>query len=396
MRRFFYVINKTLSLITFINLYFYQKNIHLYMTLLIVYAVLSILLSFLCSILEAALLSFTPSFLRMKTKEGKGYAKTLTNFKKDIDKPLIAILTINTIAHTVGAILVGVQAEKLPYKVEVFGMNIVGIVSIIMTILILIVSEIIPKTIGATYWKSLGSFTAMFLKIIIFPLKYTGILWLLMIVTKMVGKSAHVSIMSREEFMAITDAAEEEGVFEENETTVIKNLLVFKSVQAKDVMTPFPVVTLEDEKMTLQKFHESNKNLRFSRIPVYKDKTHNITGFVLRDDVLEEIVEERGDKLLSDIRREIFMVSAEKPIPDLFETFIKQRVHIAAVVDDFGNTIGVVTMEDIIETLLGLEIMDESDNIEDLQLQARKNWEKRAKRIGIQISDIDKPQDKSE
>ena len=199
------------------------------MTLLIVYAVLSILLSFLCSILEAALLSFTPTFLRMKTKEGKGYAKTLTNFKKDIDKPLIAILTINTLAHTVGAILVGVQAEKLPYKVEVFGMNIVGIVSAIMTILILIVSEIIPKTIGATYWKSLGSFTAMFLKIIIFPLKYTGILWLLMIVTKMVGKSAHVSTMSREEFMAITDAAEEEGVFEENETTVIKNLLVFKN-----------------------------------------------------------------------------------------------------------------------------------------------------------------------
>src|SRR5690606_31363600 len=356
------------------------------MTLLIVYAVLSIFFSFLCSILEAALLSFTPTYLRMKAQEGKAYAKTLTNFKKDIDKPLIAILTLNTIAHTVGAILVGVEAEKLPYKVEFLGMNIVGIVSAIMTMLILVVSEIIPKTIGATYWKKLGSFTAMFLNFIIFPLKYTGILWLLMLITKMVGKSAHVSTMSREEFIAITNAAEEEGVFEENETTVIKNLLVFKSVQAKDVMTPFTVVTLEDETKSLDEFHQSHKSLRLSRIPVYKDMTHNITGFVLRDDVLEEIVEERRHKLLSDLKRDIFVISAEKPIPEVFETFIKQRVHIASVVDDFGNTIGVVTMEDIIETLLGLEIMDESDSIEDMQLQARKNWERRAKRMGIQLN----------
>ncbi|WP_310991614.1 CNNM domain-containing protein [Aequorivita marina] len=366
------------------------------MTLLIVYALLSIFFSFLCSILEAALLSFTPTYLRMKTQEGKGYAKTLTNFKKDIDRPLIAILTLNTIAHTVGAILVGVQAEKLPFKVEFMGMNIVGVVSAIMTVLILVVSEIIPKTIGATYWKKLGAFTAMFLKAIIFPLKYTGILWLLMFVTKMVGKSAHVSTMSREEFMAITDAAEEEGVFEEKETTVIKNLLVFKSVHAKDVMTPFTVVTLEDENKSLTEFHETHKSLRFSRIPIYKNKTHNISGFVLRDDILEEIVENRGDKLLSDIKREIFVVSAEKPIPELFEIFIKERMHIAAVVDDFGNTIGIVTMEDIIETLLGLEIMDESDNIQDMQAQARKNWEKRAKRMGIQVNEEPSPKKESE
>ena len=366
------------------------------MTLLIVYAVLSIFVSFLCSILEAALLSFTPTYLRMKTQEGKLYATTLTNFKKDIDKPLIAILTLNTIAHTVGAILVGVQAEKLPYDMQFLGMNFVGIVSAIMTFLILVTSEIIPKTIGATYWKNLGPFTAFSLNAIILPLKYTGLLWLLMLITRMVGKSAHVSTMSREEFIAITNAAEEEGVFEENETTVIKNLLVFKSVQAKDVMTPFTVVTLEDKTKSLDEFHQSHKSLRFSRIPVYKDMTHNITGFVLRDDVLEEIVEERGDKLLSDLKRDIFVISAEKPIPELFETFIKQRVHIASVVDDFGNTIGVVTMEDIIETLLGLEIMDESDSIEDMQLQARKNWERRAKRMGIQLNREDEKENENE
>ena len=359
------------------------------MGLLILYAVSSIFFSFLCSILEAALLSFTPTFIKMKKKEGKAYAKTLAALKKDIDQPLIAILTINTIAHTVGAILVGVQAESLDYDINLFGINIVGIVSAIMTLLILILSEIIPKTIGATYWKSLGKFTAIALKIIIFPLKYTGILWLLNLTTRMIGKSAHVSTMSREEFMAITEAAEMEGVFEENESAVIKNLLVFKSVLAKNVMTPYPVVIKAEENTSLQDFYEAHKNLKFSRIPVYKDEMHNISGFVLKDEILEEIVESHGDKTLSELKREIAVVNAEKPIPELFDTFIEKRTHIALVVDEFGNTIGVVTMEDIIETLLGLEIMDENDAIEDMQIQARKNWELRAKRMGIAIENTE-------
>lgn len=359
------------------------------MTLLILYAVLSIFFSFLCSILEAALLSFTPTFIKMKNAEGKGYAKTLASLKKDIDKPLIAILTINTIAHTVGAILVGNQAGKMAieggFEMSFLGFNFVAIVSTIMTIFILVISEIIPKTIGATYWKKLGGFTAVALNAIIFPLKYTGILWILTLTTKLIGKSAHVSTMSREEFLAITDAAEQEGVFEENESAVIKNLLIFKSILAKNVMTPFPVVVMEEETTTLQDFHESHKNLRFSRIPVYQDKTHNITGFVLKDDILEEIVEENGEKLMSDIKRELFVVHADKPIPELFDMFIKQKGHIALVVDEFGNTIGIITMEDIIETLLGLEIMDESDAIEDMQDAARKTWERRAKRMGIKL-----------
>ena len=355
------------------------------MTLLIVYALLSIIFSFLCSVLEAALLSFTPSFLKLKLQQGKRYASQLIDFKEHIDAPLIAILTVNTIAHTVGAILVGVEAEKLPYKVDFFGVNIVGIVSAIMTFLILFVSEIIPKTIGATYWKRLGPFTAITLQGIILPLKYTGLLWLLTRTTKLIGKSAHVHTMSREEFMAITDAAEQEGVFEESESTVIRNLLKFKSIEAKDVMTPFPVVIMESQDTTLQEFYDRNKDLRFSRIPVYKDKTHHITGFVLKDDALQEIVEERGQKLLSDIKREISVVEDETPVPGLFEMFIQQRVHIALVVDDFGNTIGIITMEDIIETLLGLEIMDESDAIEDMQKQARRNWEMRAKRMGLDL-----------
>src|SRR5690606_23184261 len=256
---------------------------------------------FLCSILEAALLSFTPGFLKLKSNENKAYAETLVALKKDIDEPLIAILTVNTIAHTVGAIMVGVQSEK------VFGDGggAVGIVSAIMTIAILVLSEIIPKTIGATYWQSLGKFTAVSLKILIFPLKYTGLLWLMLLTPKLIGKSAHVSTMSREEFLALTDTAEEEGVFEESETTVIKNLLVFKSVQAKDIMTPFSVAIIENEETTLEEFHRTHKNLRFSRIPIYKDTSHNITGFILKDEILEGMIEGNGNRPLRSIKREL-------------------------------------------------------------------------------------------
>ena len=349
------------------------------MGLLLTFAVLSIFFSFMCSILEAALLSITPSYIKIKKKEGKPYAKTLANLKQDIDKPLIAILTINTIAHTVGAILVGVQAEKTFGD----GGNAVGIVSAIMTLAILILSEIIPKTIGATYWKSLGNFTARSLKIMIFPLKYTGILWLLMLTTKLIGKSAHVSSMSREEFAAITDAAEEEGVFEESETTVIKNLLVFKSVEAKDVMTPFSVAITEDESLSLKEFHKNHKNLKFSRIPVYEGRSNNISGFILKDDVLEEVIDEKGHQPLSEIKRDILVTNDNTPIPELFEIFVQKRAHISMIVDEYGNVTGIVTMEDIIETLLGLEIMDESDSVEDMQMLARKNWERRAKRLGL-------------
>lgn len=349
------------------------------MGLLIFYAVFSIFFSFLCSILEAALLSVTPSYIKIKKREGKSYADTLTHFKQDIDRPLIALLTVNTIAHTVGAILVGVQAEIIWGNQG----NAVGIVSAIMTMAILILSEIIPKTIGATYWQNLGNFTATTLKIMIFPLKYTGMLWLMMLTTKLIGKSAHVSSMSREEFAAITEAAEEEGMLHESETTVIKNLLVFKSVQAKDIMTPFSVAIIENEETTIEDFHRSHRNLKFSRIPIYKDKPNNITGFILKDELLEEMIDEKGPEPLSKLKRDVFMTPAHTPIPELFETFVQKRAHITVIVDEYGNTIGLVTMEDIIETLLGLEIMDESDNIEDMQLLARQNWEKRAKRLGL-------------
>ena len=208
------------------------------MSTLIFWATISIFFSFLCSILEAVLLSITPTFINVKKQEGKDYALTLESLKKDVDKPLIAILTLNTIAHTLGAMMVGIEAEKLPFKIELWGINTVGVVSAIMTFLILVASEIIPKTIGATYWKKLANFTSKALTVLIFPLKWTGILWLLQLTTKLIGGKGHGSILSREGFLVMADMAHEEGVFQENESKIIKNLLTFKDVFAKDVMTP--------------------------------------------------------------------------------------------------------------------------------------------------------------
>ncbi|MBF8148943.1 DUF21 domain-containing protein [Winogradskyella sp. F6397] len=364
------------------------------MGLLIFFAVISIFFSFLCSILEAVLLSITPTFLNLKKKEGKSYAVELEELKKDVDRPLIAILTLNTIAHTVGAILVGVQA-KVAY-VELYGSTehsilginfteelMVGLVSTIMTILILVASEIIPKTIGATYWKQLSNFTAKALNVLIFPLKWTGILWLLQLTTKLIGGQGHGSVLNRESFAAMAEIAEEEGVFEENESKVIKNLLSFKEVQAKDVMTPRTVMKTENEKMTVEAFFKANSNIRFSRVPVYTDDADNITGLVLKAEAFKEMALGNGSKLLSEIKRSIIIVNRNLPIPTLFEQLLESRNHLALVVDEYGTVSGLLTMEDVIETLLGLEIMDESDNVSDLQLLARKSWESRAKRLGI-------------
>ena len=350
------------------------------MTLLILYAVVSILFSFLCSILEAVLLSVTPTFINVKKKENKSYAKGLEELKKDVDKPLIAILTLNTVAHTVGAILVGVQAEKAFGS----GNNAVGIVSAVMTVLILVVSEIIPKTIGATYWKQLAGFSTRVLNMMIFVFKWTGIIWILQLFTKLFGKGAHgESVLSREDFHAMADIAHEEGVFEESESVVIKNLLNFKKVQAKNIMTPRTVLKIASEDQNIKDFFEENKELRFSRIPVYKDRSDNITGFILKDDVYKSVAEDKHDLKLADLKREVLVVNRNVPIPKLFEKLVQAKEHMALVVDEYGSVSGLVTMEDVIETLLGLEIMDESDTIEDLQVLARKNWENRAKRLGI-------------
>ncbi len=341
------------------------------------------------SILEAVLLSVTPTFINIKKQEGKSYANILEELKNDVDQPLIAILTINTIAHTVGAIMVGVQAENVFSDREwfsLFGFSIgmVGVISAIMTALILIVSEIIPKTIGATYWKGLAGFSSIILKYMVLVLKYTGILWVLQLFTKLIGaKGEHGSVLSREDFSAMTDIAEQEGVFQETESTAIKNLINFKEILVKSVMTPRTVVFSVEENVSLNNFFSNNPHLQFSRIPVFKESSDNITGYFLKDVFLESIINKKGDNPLSSIKRDILVFKLDDNIYDVFNQFTEKREHIAIVIDEFGGTAGVVTMEDVLETLLGLEIVDEFDQNTDMQEVARNMWKKRAERIGI-------------
>ena len=345
------------------------------MTLLFIYLAIAIVVSFICSILEAILLSVTPSFINIKINQGKKAGKELKKLKDDIDRPLSAILTLNTFANTAGAAGVGAQAQAI------WGNESLTIVSIVLTLLILFISEIIPKTIGAVYWRNLALIASAILKGMVFIL--APVVWVSQFLTKMFKKNKKRSVLSRADFHAITEMGEKEGVFFENESTIIKNLLSFNTVQVKNIMTPRTVVVTADEELTLKDFTNNTKELRFSRIPVYKKNIDSITGFVLKDEILSRMLNHSENMQLKDLKRKIEAVPEVVPIPELFKLFLEKNAHIAMVVDEYGGMAGIVTMEDVIETLLGLEIKDEMDKVEDLQQLARSNWEKRAKKLGL-------------
>ena len=352
-------------------------------TLLIVFLLVSIIFSFLCSVWEAVLLSITPSFTQMKVQEGGELGKTLQVFKENIDRPLAAILTLNTIAHTVGAIGVGAQATRI------WGASFMAsaVVPVLMTLAILILSEIIPKTIGANYWKELAGFTVRCLKFVMWVL--APLVFVSQIITKALKKDKDASVFSRADFGAMAELGKQQGVFDEGESNILQNLLRFDNVVAKNVMTPRTVMIAADQQESIRQFHDTHPNLRFSRIPVYDTSPDHVTGYVLKDDVLKQLVVGGGDESLSSIRRDILAVKEEFPIPELFAHFTEKREQIAIVIDGYGGTAGIVSMEDVIETLLGLEIVDEQDNAADMQALARRQWNDRARSIGLIESDKD-------
>ena len=319
-------------------------------TLLIVFFFVSIIFSFLCSVWEAVLLSITPSFTQTQVAEGGEIGKSLESFKANIDRPLAAILTLNTIAHTVGAIGVGAQATAI------WGASVVStvVVPVAMTLAILILSEIIPKTLGANYWRELAPFTVRSLRVALWVL--APLVAMAQLVTRALKKDKEGSVLSRADFTAMAELGTKEGIIDEGESTILKNLLRFDTVLAQHVMTPRTVVLAAEETMTVQAFDEEHRNLRFSRVPVYDGSLDHVTGYVLRDTILRALVDGRGDTTLATIRRSVTAVKEDFPIPRLFEHFTTEREHIALVVDAFGGLAGIVTMEDVIETLLGLEI----------------------------------------
>jgi len=344
------------------------------MNALIFFFIISISFSFLCSILEAVLLSVTPQYIKNQQNKGKATGELLAKYKEDIDRPLSAILTLNTIAHTVGAIGVGTMAG------EVFGTNffsVLGmqmsyetIIAVVMTLAILILSEIIPKTIGANNWKMLSPITVRIIRILIMML--APFVWLSQLITKSLKKEKEKSILSRSDIMQITLEGELSGVLAKSESTIIKNLLALKEKTVRDIMTPRSVVFMTHKDLTVQELIAIEDSKVHSRIPIYNSDKDDVIGFVLKDDVLLAASEGRNNMKLSELMRKIDSISDSNSLNNFFSRLKKNHAHLFMVVDEFANVIGLVTMEDLFEEMLGHEIVDESDTVTDLQDLARK------------------------
>ncbi|MCA1779168.1 MAG: hemolysin family protein [Xanthomonadaceae bacterium] len=347
------------------------------MTLLLFYLSLAIGVSFLCSILEAVLLSVTPAHIAVMNERGAKSGKLLRTLKRDIDRPLSAILSLNTIAHTFGAAGVGAQA------LLVFGSAWVTVSSALVTLAILIFSEIIPKTLGATYWKQLSPFTAYSCRVLII------LMWPLVtlskFVTRLLARGTRPPSISREEFHALAQIGTREGVFEEEESNIFLNLIRFSAIRVQDIMTPRVVVKKFQHDTTLGELIQRSGELVFSRYPVYGESDEDISGYVLKADMMLELVNGKRDLQLKDLKREVLFVPEFISLRVLFSQLLAEQEHFAVVVDEYGGLSGVVTMEDVLETLLGIEIVDESDAIEDLRKAARDKWTRRARKLGLEL-----------
>lgn len=348
-------------------------------SLLIVFALVSIVFSFLCSLWEAALLSITPTYAEIQNQQGSKLGTHLSEFKSNIDKPLAAILTLNTMAHTIGAIGVGAQATIIWADANPLVTSF--LVPALMTLAILLFSEIVPKTLGASYWKELAPFTVNSLLMVMFAL--APLIWVCQLLTSALKKTEG-SVFSRSDFLAMAEIGAREGVFEHNESEIIANLIKFESVCVQDIMTPRMVVILAREEMSIEDYLQESDPLRVSRIPIYRGgEKDDITGYVLKTDLLSAVIAGRGSEPVSTLRRDIMVLQETFPLPELVNRLVAKKEHIALVIDEFGGTAGVVTMEDAIETLLGQEIVDESDSEADLRNRARSEWERRAKALGL-------------
>jgi CBS domain containing-hemolysin-like protein len=345
--------------------------------LLLAYVLLALIFSFLCSIAEAVILSVTPSYIAGLRETRPKLADLLQKLKLDnVDRSLAAILTLNTIAHTVGAIGAGAQATV------VFGSTWFGLFSAIMTLLILFLSEIIPKTLGAVYWRSLAGVTARFVRLLIVAL-YPAI-WVSERLTRLIARGKKVSAFNRDEFIAMAGIGAKTGDIKEGESRIIRNLFKLDSLTATDIMTPRTVIVALQQDKTVAEALDEIAESPFSRLPLFEENPDHITGFVLRSDLLLAKAKGEDAGTLKTLKREIRTVAANMPLSDLLEFLLDKRQHIAIVADDYGGTKGLVTLEDVVETLLGMEIIDEMDKVTDMQALARQQWAKRARALGLE------------
>lgn len=353
------------------------------MLLLFTYVSIALVFSFFCSIAEAALLSVTTPYIASLEQKGKRSGSLLRKMKDDIDRPLAAILTLNTVAHTIGAAGAGAEAAVI------FGSEFIGIASAILTLIILIFSEIIPKTLGATYWRQLAPVLVYLIRYLVWIL-YPFVL-MSQGITKQVSRSPQLRGFSREEFAAMADLGAREGQLAAKESRILKNLFRFRSTKIKNIMTPRTVVFALQEEISIAEFFEQHHQTPFSRVPIYNKDRDDITGFVLKDDILLAQARNQHNSQLKEFKRDIKAVLSTNSVSELFEFLLDRREHIVLVVDEYGGMEGIVTLEDVVETLLGLEIVDEADKTVDMQALARAMWEKRARRMGLLTDEMNQP-----
>jgi len=338
------------------------------MTLLFIYLAVAIGVSFLCSVLEAVLLSITPSYVAHTSADRPLAARQLTRVKENLDESLASILILNTFAHTMGAAGVGSQA------MQVFGAEWETLIAILLTLAILYFSEIIPKTLGATFWRNLAipaSFVISWLVKLVYPL-----VWLSTRLTRLFNSSS-MNEITREEIIALASLGHKDGALFKQENEYLSNMLSLREIRTEQVLTPRSVVHMLHMNLTISEALDLPETRQFSRIPVYRDNRDDTIGKVIKRDLYEAERAGNGNEKISQYVKPVIRVSEKLPVQQLLDTFIKNNAHLFLVEDEFGQTAGVVTLEDAIETLLGREIIDESDTVEDMQLYAKDKFRKR-------------------
>ena len=342
------------------------------MGLLLSYLLFALVISFICSLLESVILSVSHAHIALLIKNGHKSGRMLKEMKKNINHPLAAILTVNTIANVVGAAGVGAQAFVL------FGSEWVAVVSGILTVLILVCSEIIPKTLGAVYWKNLASKAVYILKGLI--ITTYPIVIILEAISRFIARKSYQDNITREEIKVLAEIGGKEGILLEKEARIIENLLLLNEIRTGDILTPRAVLVAFQKDQTVEEVIQNHPQMRFSRIPVYDSDLDDIIGIVLSKVLLESYYSGGAQKKLEKLVNPIFAVPESKPIADMLDEFISRREHIFLVIDEYGGTAGIVTLEDAVETLLGVEIVDEFDTVDDMRKFAIEKWKRKRKK----------------
>lgn len=340
---------------------------------LLLYITVALGFSFLCSILEAVLLSASLSHVELLAQDGSRAGLLMQKHKANVERPISAILTLNTIAHTVGAAGAGAQA------VGVFGNEWLGVISAVLTLLILVLSEIIPKTLGAVYWKQLtplAAYSIQFLIILLYPA-----VWTFELLTRLMRPDEESPTVTRSELAVMAQISADEGTLLEPETRTLRNLLELNKVQVKDVMTPRTVVFALQQETPVTEVVSQHPTLDYSRIPIYSEDADDIIAFALRHDIYKRAANGDSATTLKDLARDIRVIPETNTIAQALDAFISQQTHIFLVIDEYGGTAGIITMEDAIETLLGIEITDESDTVADLRKLAEQRYNRQLRLV---------------